>query len=184
MTYRHFDDTSYTDEYQNEVYQWAEAIVLDNRFSKIIDIGTGSGYKFIKYFYSFDTLGIDAPKTVHYLKSKYPKRKWINYLEVNYAILKCDFAICSDVIEHVLNPYDFLKTVSTIQDVQMYLFSTPERDILWGKDHCGPPPNPFHVREWNSEEFKTLISEFFEIIEQRITNRYQGTQAILCKPKV
>ena len=35
--------------------------------------------------------------------------------------------------------------------------STPERDLEYGVQHSGPPPNEAHVREWNRTELETLL---------------------------
>ena len=40
--------------------------------STVLDIGTGSGFKLLKYFNNYDTIGMDLTPTVNWLKSKYP----------------------------------------------------------------------------------------------------------------
>lgn len=76
--------------------------------------------------------------------------------------------ICSDVIEHLVDP-DILLSFLEKSNFKFLILSTPERDsvqmkqrgLLWD----GPPVNEAHVREWNFEEFEQYISYKFKIID-------------------
>src|SRR5690606_32976739 len=37
------------------------------------------------------------------------------------------------------------------------LLSTPDRDLIHGYDHIGPPTNPSHIRQWNLRELCELL---------------------------
>ena len=103
-TVRFHDDTkkSYVSaNWQRRVYELAREYADSKKFKKILDIGTGSGYKLIKYFNNFETLGIDLLPTVDWLKKKYSDREWSDRFE---PVLGFDLIISSDVIEHVSNP--------------------------------------------------------------------------------
>ena len=55
---KHFDDSkNHNDKWQKEVYVYANELMKNNGFSKIIDIGCGSGYKLIKYLHEEEGLG-------------------------------------------------------------------------------------------------------------------------------
>ena len=86
----------------------------------------------------------------------------------------------SDVIEHVLDPDSLLDFIESCKP-KFIVFSTPDRDLICGHDHFGPPSNACHVREWNFLEFKQYISNRFEIIEHKITNVEQSTQMVIVK---
>jgi len=65
------------------------------------------------------------------------------------------------------------------------VISTPDRGLLvklLGRDNSGPPKNPYHVREWNFNEFKNYISQFFKIVEQT-NNDVEFNQYIYCVKK-
>jgi hypothetical protein len=78
---RYFDDTPLKDEWQKEVYETARGLADLHGFRSILDIGTGSAYKLLKYFRDEDTLGMDLPKTVAWLRRTYPDRRWTDKLE-------------------------------------------------------------------------------------------------------
>lgn len=173
---RYFDDTSYTDLYQKEVYIWARELANQYNFTKIVDIGTGSGYKLLKNFDDLETLGIDLPPTVEWLRKTYPNKQWSDKFE---PVSGYDMIIASDVIEHIPDPDTLLNLIENSRP-KLVVLSTPDRDLL-KHGHDGPPKNKSHVREWTTPEFKEYISTRFEIVEHRITNVKQATQTLVAK---
>lgn len=176
----YFDDTGLTDEWQREVYEYAKSIVVANSYKDIVDFGCGSGYKLIKYFDNFNTVGIDLPNTVSYLTKKYPNKTWQDSLKA----VHCDIFIASDVIEHLEDPdmlIDFIKTCKPKE----IIISTVDRNLVAsGAPYCyGPPANPSHVREWTFNEFYSYISSAFNILEHKIVNAIQATQMIHARLK-
>jgi 2-polyprenyl-3-methyl-5-hydroxy-6-metoxy-1,4-benzoquinol methylase len=174
-----FDDTELTDQWQKEVYEFAEKVFKDNNFQSVLDIGTGSGYKLMKHFHNYKTLGIDIPKTVEFLKNKYPNKDWSDNFESKKGY---DLIISSDVIEHIPNPDILLDLIANCEP-KLILLSTPDRSLMYNTEHNGPPSNSSHVREWNMEEFKNYIETKFDILDHFISNKKQATQVILCKLK-
>jgi len=174
-TLKYCDDTSNTDGWQKEVYMFAKTMAIKNGFSRIADIGTGSGYKLIKNFLDMETLGIDLPPTVNYLRKKYPSRMWSDVFE---PVDNYDIIIAADVIEHILDP-DILLDLIENSKPKLIILSTPDRDLLPPNCHDGPPNNKSHVREWTMLEFKNYIGSRFEIHDHFISNRPQATQTLL-----
>lgn len=176
----YFDDTSYKDEWQKEVYQHARRIADAYQYQTILDFGCGSAFKLINNFDQFNTIGIDLPQTVEYLRSTYPDRTWTSSFEVHRNV---DIFIAADVIEHMLDPdilIDYIKACSPKE----IILSTPDRDLsvrYLGGSADGPPNNGWHVREWNSDEFNRYISSHFTVLRQFITNEQQATQLIHCR---
>jgi len=154
-----------------------------HNFSSVIDVGCGSGYKLITYLGEYLTIGLELSGNLENLKQIHPKRKW---LEANFncdPALKTDVLICSDVIEHVVNPNDLMEYLSNIS-FEYLVLSTPDRDLVYQKGSKyldGPPRNLAHQREWNFSEFRQYISQFFQIIDHRITNLHQATQTMICR---
>ena len=169
-----FDDTKLTDEWQKEVYEYAKKTAEENNFKTILDIGTGSGYKLIKHFDNYNTLGIDIPKTVSFLKEKYPTKSWSDQF---VPVTGYDLIISSDVIEHLPDP-DILLDLIIQCDPKLIVLSTPERNLLCKTDHNGPPFNKAHVREWTMAEFYNYISSRFDVLDHYISNHNQATQVI------
>lgn len=171
-----FDDTTFKDQWQKEVYQFARKIADEHNFKSVLDIGTGSGFKLLKNFSEFDTLGLDLEKTVAWLKSTYPERKWSDQFVPTSGF---DMIIASDVIEHIPDPDILLDLIAQCRP-KLIVLSTPDRN-LFKVGHDGPPSNKAHVREWTSDEFKQYIGSKFEVLDQFISNHEQATQVILAK---
>lgn len=181
--YVHFSAKGAKDEGQKEVYEYAKQVAQENGYTKVVDVGCGSGYKLIHNFAAdFEFIGLDILDTYENLLEKYPQYQWANSLKVNYAELEGDLVICSDVIEHVLDPVELLNKIKTIQGAKRLVISTPDRLLARGWFDFGPPMNPTHVREWNGKEFATFMqAQGFKVLSHQISNYAQHTQLMLCE---
>ncbi len=140
------------DEWQDGVYREAKALAAQNDLVRILDVGTGSGFKFMKYFGDYsalDVTGVDRQAAVDVLRKTYPLRFWSTldryYASGVWSVCRIDLLICADVIEHLDDP-DGLLAMFTEMRPSWMVISTPDRDLL--QTPLGPPANPHHVREW------------------------------------
>jgi len=165
----HFDDSGYTDQSQDEVYSFAHKLLLKNGWSSIVDIGCGSGFKLIKYFDRFETVGVETEPCISHLRKRYPNKIWVDSGEAERSFStfqkNTDLVICSDVIEHIIDPDRLIAYIKSFTFKQLVI-STPDRKML--KDHIneaawyGPPINMCHVREWSFEEFNSYLNGHFK----------------------
>jgi SAM-dependent methyltransferase len=170
-----FDDRNNRDEWQKEVYIFAAGIMKERKFGSVVDFGCGSGYKLIHYLGEYETVGIELPAMVKWLKTI-----WMPAPLQKSCGLNADLVICSDMIEHVKEPDEIIREIQSIHS-RLILFSTPERIAVAGKYDFGPPENPSHYREWDYYEFKNWLSQYFDIEDQRIFTDRSITQVILCR---
>lgn len=186
--YRHrtrnqfFDDTSHADDtWQREVYETAATLAAEMNAGTVVDFGCGSGFKLMKNFRNLATIGYEMPPTVDYLKRTYPDRDWRTG-DFSQTLAPSDILICSDVIEHIPDPDELMALLQRSRP-KMLVLSTPERLLMYGGEHDGPPKNPAHCREWAQAELRTYVSQWFDVVEWRIANRDQSTQMIVAKPR-
>lgn len=180
--YWHYDDMLAEDHWQLEVYLQTYAIMRKNNFSRIADIGCGSAFKLMTYLREYETIGYELPVNVEILRKKYPDRKWKVSDFQSDELIDVDVIVCSDVIEHLVNPDELLQFVRQ-QKFKYLVLSTPERDLVYSKSDSaslGPPKNPAHLREWNFPEFEKYIGMHFKICKHLVTNAEQATQMIVC----
>ena len=178
------------DKFQDEVYQRARQILDEHKYTKVLDIGCGSSYKLIKYFRDKPFTGLDLEPNLAWLKETYPYfdyrlSDYDNPPEDNF-----DLVICSDVIEHVLDPDQMIDFINSI-DFKHLVLSTPERAIIqevqrkmgWDVKENGPPANICHVREWTKDEFAEYVSQTFDIEEHYITPIQVECQVVVATKK-
>jgi Methyltransferase domain len=171
---RFFDDTPLTDEWQKEVYLKAREIADQNALRSVLDVGTGSAFKLLQYFGHLETLGMDLPRTVAWLRKKYPHRNWTDRFEPRTGF---DLLICADVIEHIPDPDQVLNLIEQCRP-RFAVISTPDRTLLT-RGLNGPPGNKAHVREWAFTEFAQYIGRRFVVLEHFISNPVQSTQVVV-----
>ncbi|MCH9621698.1 MAG: hypothetical protein S4CHLAM20_11230 [Chlamydiia bacterium] len=186
--YCHHDDRKFKDGSQDEVYQIAKKLVEENILTCIYDVGCGSAYKLIKYFSNYQTVGYEIEPTLGFLKDKYPEREWrLSDLSIIPEYKSSDVLICSDVVEHIVNPDDLLNFINRF-DFKYLVISTPDRDKLLevqGKkqSQTGPPVNPAHMREWSFSEFEEYISSYFNVISHVHCEKEYWCQVIIATKK-
>ena len=165
-----FDDRANTDFFQDEVYRTAQLFFAEHELSGVLDVGCGSGYKLIKYFADEETLGLELPDTLVFLRDKYSDRQWAlsdfeNPPQGSYGLI-----ICSDVVEHLHDPDALLAFFERV-DCDYFLLSTPERGRL-GLPARFRPCSRWHLREWTQEEFVAYLSQRFEVIESSVLGHH------------
>lgn len=173
---RHFDDRRMRDEWQNDVYLYAARIARGGA-QRILDFGCGSGYKFMKYFGGYDTVGFELEPSLSYLKETYPDRQW--YSPDSVSCFVGDLLICSDVIEHIVDPLPLMEKIKR-GPLQRVILSTPALEVLSERGQSprlGPPNNESHVREWTTLEFQSFVEMHLRILDHVVFAR-QGTQLI------
>jgi hypothetical protein len=174
-----YQDNKQTDEWQNEVYEYAAGFAEKNQLNSLIDIGCGSGYKLKKYFNKIDFAGVETKAGFDFLKSRYPTNKWFEYQDQSWKSFPASLVLCCDVIEHVHKPESFMQELLEIKTARYFIISTPDRDLVQGEYPYGPPKNEAHYREWSQKEFRMFIGQYLEIKQQFINNEEQGTQVIV-----
>jgi hypothetical protein len=191
-TYTHYDDTALKDEFQDEVYLAAYELAKTHQYQTIADIGCGSAYKLLKYFADCNTVGFEISPTLEFLKKAYPSRDWRPSDFSTKSHEKFDVIICSDVIEHLVDPDRLLSWIEQF-NFEYLVLSTPDRDQLihlWTdaiygpQSQSGPPVNIAHVREWSFEEFEKYVGQYFDIVEHFHCKREFYGQVIVARKKI
>jgi 2-polyprenyl-3-methyl-5-hydroxy-6-metoxy-1,4-benzoquinol methylase len=165
----YFDDVETGITYQPDVYPFAAELAGQMGCSTIIDIGCGKALKLAKLHAQYPArtyVGVDFGQNIAWCKANHPFGTWIEAnLEIRNSVLwppklmQEALILSSDVIEHLSNPLPLLQMIRGLlqQGGSVFVLSTPDRDRINGTSHCGPPPNPCHVREWNLDELMRLL---------------------------
>ncbi|MDF9803589.1 hypothetical protein M2436_002136 [Streptomyces sp. HB372] len=170
------DTTDDTTVWQPDVYPFAATQADQLGRDVLIDIGCGRGGKLAALSaerpeWSF--VGVDFGDNLTWCRAHHSFGTWIDTdletsraLPLPPAVVKRSLVVCSDVVEHLLDPRPLLALVRGLFDrgCAGAVFSTPAREYRSGFETPGPPRNPSHVREWACDEFKALLrASGFEI---------------------
>jgi glycosyltransferase involved in cell wall biosynthesis len=174
---RHYDDT--TTIWQESVYEFARAIADSTRFTQVVDIGTGTGVKFQRFFagYSPNTLQTDwidqrvRPNDESTLgEFKAGNLELFDDLEALEAALPSGepmLFVLSDIIEHLQDVRPLLRTLRRLlkqHDSNRLVLSTPDRHRIDGLDASRLPDNRGHVRQWTLGELgRGMLSAGFRV---------------------
>lgn len=148
--------------FQHDVYTHAAQLASARNARTLLDVGSGPPVK-LKAFFQNNSLEIhlvDQPNTATQAARLLPHARFTsaNLETVEFDLgIRFDLIICADVIEHLVSPDPCLAFIHRhLASDGVLLISTPERDILRGKD-CTNSPHPMHVREWNADEFRRFL---------------------------
>lgn len=160
--------------FQPDVIPAAEALAVGLGLRTIVDIGCGWADKLAALHDrrpDWRLIGVDYGANLQHCRDVYPWGEWVDIdLERTFHIdASGAVVVCSDVIEHLVNPTAMLDSLR-YSGAATVLFSTPERDVQHGPDHLGPSPNRCHVREWNLDELVAYIaSSGFDVVHAGLT---------------
>jgi hypothetical protein len=184
--YTHYDDMGQEDQWQKEVYEFAASTARLGKYKKILDFGCGSANKLMKYFKDFEKIGVELDCNVQELRKRYPSESWIVSRIGEERLPPVDMIICSDVIEHLIDPQTLLEYLEK-QDFRILIISTPERELVYSQFDkaerqflVGPPRNKAHTMEWSYIEFHQMLKRWFKVEKHWISNEAQATQVAMC----
>lgn len=160
--------------FQPDVLPRAEYIADGLALGTIIDVGCGWADKLAALHDrrpDWRLVGVDYGANLQHCRDTYPWGEWLDIdIERPFTLDAANaVVVCSDVIEHLVNPTAMLESLRT-SGAEVVVFSTPERDVQYGPDHAGPSSNKCHVREWNLDELVAYLeSSGFRVIEAGLT---------------
>lgn len=147
--------------YQYSVYKDAIDIARENKIKTLCDVGCGTGEKLKGIHHAIkdiNIVGIDQKHAIDYCLENHKFGKWlVDDFSQPKLNVRSEMTICSDVIEHLIDPdvlLNYLKRITVPGG--LILISTPDRDRLRGTD-CSNSPNKQHIREWNFSEFSAYL---------------------------
>jgi len=123
--------------WQPDVYDFASKLATRFGCTHILDVGCGTANKLVSLYPKFEIIGIDFGQNLKKCSSKYPFGKWIESdlekpLSINLDTVKLEKTaiICSDVIEHIINPTNLLNNLKILLNHSLFcILTTPERDL-------------------------------------------------------
>jgi SAM-dependent methyltransferase len=152
--------------FQPDVYHRAVLLAEEAGSPRIVDLGCGNAAKLVELHPRFDVVGVDVGQNIARCRARFDFGTWVDHdldarepLPLDEAELRNAVLVVADVVEHLRHPERLLGELARVlSHAAGVLISTPERDLVRGVAHNGPPPNPAHVREWNIYEFSAFLA--------------------------
>jgi SAM-dependent methyltransferase len=153
--------------WQPDVYRLATRLATQGQCPVLVDVGCGGGDKLVHAARGRKAIGLDIGSNFEESRIRWPSHEWrecdldgVEHLPIEPGEARDAIVVCADVIEHLVNPAPLVDClVGCLEFARFVLISTPDRELVWGRGHLGPPPNPFHVREWTSAELVSFVEE-------------------------
>jgi SAM-dependent methyltransferase len=132
---------------------------------RTIDVACGAGYgsSLLRARGASSVTGIDiSEEAIAHAKREYAA-DGVSFLHGDVSLVSgagpADCIVSFETIEHLDDPETLLAPVSALLGTAgVFIVSTPVRR---GGALSDRPANPFHVREWNEEEFDRLLAPHF-----------------------
>jgi SAM-dependent methyltransferase len=136
----------------------------------VLDVGCGCGYgtNYMALRGAKAVVGIDtSEEAVSYAATRY-KRRNLHFAVMDARCLGLgwdfDLITCFEMIEHVADAPALLRSVyDTMAEDGVFLVSTPNRVTYVAGGEDGK--NPFHVREYDKDEFLSLLRLVFPHVD-------------------
>lgn len=137
------------------------------RGRRVLDAGCGSGYGAAELAReASDVLGIDvAPDAIDYAREHYsaPRLRFetASCLQIPAADGVFDLVVAFEIIEHLNDWRSFLgEARRVLSPAGQLLVSTPNK-VYYAESRAELGPNPFHVHEFEFDEFQHELAEVF-----------------------
>jgi SAM-dependent methyltransferase len=150
------------------------------RGKRVLDAGCGAGYGSAELAYVAESVtGIDiAPEAVEYARAHYPLPNLAfdqaSCTALPYADGAFDLVAAFEVIEHLENWRDFLQEVRRVlAPAGQLIVSTPNR-LYYTESRGTEGANPFHVHEFDFEEFTAELKAVFPHVSMFLENHVEG----------
>ena len=142
---------------------------------RVLDAGTGPGYGAALLASSgagdVQAVDIDQP-SIERAARTYRADRLRFFVDDCETLARVDGpldVICSfENIEHLHHPDRFLEQAARLlADDGVLLCSTPDKALTGKYWKDGKPANPYHMNEWNSDEFGGILAGYFDEVEIR-----------------
>jgi len=150
------------------------------RAKRVLDAGCGAGYGSAELADVAESVtAIDtAPVAVEYGRAHYafPNLAFeqASCTQMPFADGAFDLVVAFEVIEHLENWRDFLQEVRRVlAPAGQLIVSTPNR-LYYTESRGTEGANPFHVHEFDFDEFTRELKQFFPYVSMFLENHIEG----------
>jgi SAM-dependent methyltransferase len=151
-----------------------------SRRKQVLDAGCGAGYGSAELARTATSvLGVDrSAEAIAFARGQYPAPN-LRFEEGDCSALPApdgsiDLVVAFEVIEHLQDWRAFLREARRVLSTAgQFIVSTPNK-LYYSESRGGSGPNPFHVHEFEFEEFRAELGEVFPHVSLFLENHTEG----------
>jgi SAM-dependent methyltransferase len=151
-----------------------------SRRKQVLDAGCGAGYGSSELARTAaGVLGIDrSAEAIAFARAQYPAPN-LRFEEGDCSTLPAadgstDLVVAFEVIEHLEDWRGFLREARRVlAPAGQFIVSTPNK-LYYSESRGASGPNPFHVHEFEFEEFRAELGEVFPHVSLFLENHTEG----------
>lgn len=151
-----------------------------SRHKQVLDAGCGAGYGSAELARTAaGVLGIDrSAEAIAYARAQYPAPN-LRFEEGDCSALPApdgsiDLVVAFEVIEHLQDWRAFLREARCVlAPAGQFIVSTPNK-LYYSESRGSSGPNPFHVHEFEFNEFRAELGEVFPHVSLFLENHTEG----------
>jgi ubiquinone/menaquinone biosynthesis C-methylase UbiE len=147
---------------------------------RVLDAGCGAGYGSAELVQAaLQVTGIDVdPEAVEFARTNYPipKLQFIaaSCTAVPFRANSFELVVAFEVIEHLQDYRAFLNECARVITPQgLFIVSSPNK-TYYAESRAKTGPNPFHVHEFEADEFVSELSRVFSNVRLLLENRVES----------
>jgi len=133
----------------------------------VLELGCGIGYgsRYLREKGAAKVMGVDNSVEAIEIAKRYYQTDGVEFVlldatRLNFADESSDCVVAFEIIEHLREQEDFLKECyRVLKKGGTFICSTPNREIV--SPDSSQPLWPWHVKEFNINEFSQLISRYY-----------------------
>lgn len=148
------------------VYEW---IAARTRGQRVVDMACGEGYGsgVLARAGAASVVGVDANPEAHdhaRLRYRLPGLRFARDLVETFSE-PCDAVVFLQTIEHVRNPGDVLEHFKSLVGPGGAVYVSTPNLLTLAPEGAEKSDNPWHVKEYRAQEFRTLCEAHFSHVE-------------------
>ena len=158
-------------------YAFASNFVAGKR---VLDLGCGSGYGSAELARTAESVvGVDvSAEAIEYAQSHFARPNLLfaqhSCTQLPWAEAGFQYITAFEVIEHLNNWQEMLSEARRVLHPDgHFLVSTPNK-LYYADQRRQAGPNPFHEHEFEFEEFKQALSQYFPRVDMLLQNRTEA----------
>jgi len=168
-----------TDLFNEHLARYAFAARLA-RGKRVLDAGCGAGYGAAELAKSAQcVVGADVSAEAVVFAREHYRLPYLQFEQASCIALPhpdaaFDLVVAFEVIEHLPGWRDFLQEVRRVlSPTGQFIVSTPNK-VYYAESRSQAGANPFHAHEFEFDEFRNALSDFFPHISLFLENHVQG----------